>query len=386
MRCSKLIPDLRQLLISFAGLTFLLPVVVHAQDPPARHDLRPSTVIGLSEEQDDFFADIGALAAAPDGRLVVVDPLSRSVVSYDRHGLRVGRFGRQGYGPGEFQAPWRVAVTTDGRVVVRDLGLERYSVHLLSGEYQFSVPAKYDGSYWDAMWSGPGGSVLDLRRRWEAPEEPARVVQVSGRNASDTLAVVARIPNIRRRDLELPDRSGFVDQPFAGEYHWTVSGDGGIWWAEGQEARIDGLAASGMREVIALEPMNLPISAARADSALSDKEREIRDKLAGSGHAVGEWIERIRTPSTYPEVSGLFPGQSGHLMVPRAWPGRGSTLRIDIVTVDGQVAAHLHLPQGPDYLPELMVTDGTVLWIAAQTDLGVKYLIAHELPEGLWRS
>lgn len=54
----------------------------------------------------------------PDGRLFVADTHYSRVMIFDRDGNTLGSFGREGFGPGEFQLPTDVAFDADGFIYV----------------------------------------------------------------------------------------------------------------------------------------------------------------------------------------------------------------------------------------------------------------------------
>lgn len=62
------------------------------------------------------------IGIAPDGRLFAADTHYSRVLIFDRSGVELGRFGRNGDAGGEFRLPTDVAVAADGRIYVSEYG------------------------------------------------------------------------------------------------------------------------------------------------------------------------------------------------------------------------------------------------------------------------
>ena len=82
---------------------------------------------------DRPFGLIVGMAMSPDGHVVVLDAANRSVTVWDTSGKEVHRWGRQGEGPGEFQAPTSVSVSRDSTVALVDR--DRARLYQLNGEH-----------------------------------------------------------------------------------------------------------------------------------------------------------------------------------------------------------------------------------------------------------
>lgn len=99
----------------------------------------------------------GAIAMTDDGDIYVLDRGNSRVVVFDRRGNALRQFGREGQGPGEFQAPGGIGVVGD-RVVVYQPQLRRINVFSVTGEH---VADHVLGDYlWVADAVGVGSNVL----------------------------------------------------------------------------------------------------------------------------------------------------------------------------------------------------------------------------------
>ena len=85
------------------------------------------------DPEEHQFARVSGMAFAPDGRLVVLDVDNFAVTVWNASGERVGNWGREGEGPGEFPfRPGSLAVSDDGTVAV-ETGY-RVDLFALSGD------------------------------------------------------------------------------------------------------------------------------------------------------------------------------------------------------------------------------------------------------------
>lgn len=72
-------------------------------------------------EEAEFTEIIGG-TVAPTGTVYVVDRLNYAVAAFSPAGRMLWKVGRKGRGPGEYQLPYRIAVTPAGTLLVYDLG------------------------------------------------------------------------------------------------------------------------------------------------------------------------------------------------------------------------------------------------------------------------
>jgi len=88
--------------------------------------VQPRVTIGVLEGSAEYQLDnVVAVARQSDGDIVVVDGGTREVRLYDGDGTFIATFGRSGSGPGEFQDPVQVLVTSGDTLLVWDDALAR---------------------------------------------------------------------------------------------------------------------------------------------------------------------------------------------------------------------------------------------------------------------
>lgn len=131
-----------KILMRIAGLLFFLaPCPMSGQAAPAQAVFPdPVLVIGESLGRSEAYAFTRIVAIAVIGdSILVLEGGSNEVRVFSHGGNFLGRLGRTGEGPGEFQWATQLRVVPEGLVVV-DLGLRRQSFFSLKGELLRTEP------------------------------------------------------------------------------------------------------------------------------------------------------------------------------------------------------------------------------------------------------
>lgn len=117
-------------LLLFGSMAAAQPVprAIEIQRTGPRLELVEVLRLGSLEGPDDAFGRIMDATIDGRGRILVADGQNHRVSVYDRKGTLIAHLGRRGRGPGEFEAPWRVAVEGRDSILVWDASLSRVSV------------------------------------------------------------------------------------------------------------------------------------------------------------------------------------------------------------------------------------------------------------------
>jgi len=97
------------------------------------------------------FAAVRDVVRFPDGRIAVLDLLTREIRIFARDGQHILTFGREGDGPGEFRGPVRMSVVHGDSVVVWDMDGRRISVFSDRGSFGRSFPFSFLD--WNGLFS-----------------------------------------------------------------------------------------------------------------------------------------------------------------------------------------------------------------------------------------
>ena len=96
--------------------------------------------IGVDVGDDAYMFGRPGGVHAFGGRIYVIDQQVPVVRVYDFDGAHLFDFGAQGQGPGEFQSPYSIAGTDDGRIFIADSRNGRINVYSADGEYVADYP------------------------------------------------------------------------------------------------------------------------------------------------------------------------------------------------------------------------------------------------------
>ncbi len=138
--------------------------------------LREELSIGISEGESEYmFSRISDVAVDSGRRIYVLDYTEAELRIFDEDGKHIQTIGRRGQGPGEFMAPFSLAVTKGNAIMVHDLGNRRISYFSEAGNFLSSfstgdmvmVGSETDdrGNILSLVFtSGPEEQLLELRR------------------------------------------------------------------------------------------------------------------------------------------------------------------------------------------------------------------------------
>ncbi|HEX2203062.1 MAG TPA: hypothetical protein VHG91_07180 [Longimicrobium sp.] len=139
------------------SLTLALPAIAQRDtddDFPLRIDR--VEIVGL----DAALGTILSARVGPDGQVYVTDHQSAQIVAFDPDGRLLWRSGRKGRGPGEFEMPYRVAVSADRGVLVLDRATSEVSALGPDGRFRqrYTLPVLFGQV--DHMVATPAGELL----------------------------------------------------------------------------------------------------------------------------------------------------------------------------------------------------------------------------------
>jgi hypothetical protein len=194
------------------------------------------------------FGDITSVAIDARGRVLISDSFGSEIKIYDADGRFLGRFGREGDGPGEFNAPRDLTFDVSGRLWIRDDS--RITVLQpggAEGDWEVTDTRRFPGY---ARFTSRRGRVVgdrylypdayllgDIERYFYLPLGPdgqsADTVPVPGSGLSRTRQAYYWISEGNGRMVFGLNRAPFEPQP-----SWDVTGAGTVVSGTGGEYRL----------------------------------------------------------------------------------------------------------------------------------------------------
>lgn len=395
-------------------LTLLLVVVISCEEgsPPADgplisfSDTIAATVVAeigqLEGEADYLFGDVQAIAADESGRIFVADGIGSTIRAYDADGRFLALIGREGSGPGEFEAPADVTFGPDGRFFVRDASRITVLAPAASGALADSVVATWAiGTYGNLRSTR---SRVDAYGRYLYPKDMLRdtlphfyVPFVDGVETADTIAVPS-YPTMSRSEVAFYRTSarggrivdGLAAAPFAAIPAWDVT----------REATV----ISGDAESYVLYETDAAGDTVRVIRGPADRravpERDLADSLAALRARVDSLpvplaqVENLdpdirdqRWPEVLPAYTGVHYGESGHIWVAQ-WPPveRPDHRLYHVFGRNGEPVAVVLLPAPLVRDTPPFFTDSMVYGVVRDPDTGVERVVALRLATALSES
>ena len=312
--------------------------------------------IGGDDDGPGSFTQVRRSTIATDGagRIYAIDDVNIAVQVFDTDGNWEATIGREGEGPGEFERPYSLAVTSKGSVLV------------------------YDFSKRGLVVFGPDGSVMPERRGTLQPptsygnrhlggwgEDFVANVSVRGPPRTNLLGVFAGpdttliaskpIPNFQMKDYASCGTSLRLPPVFFNFIAWDVSSDRIAYsaWPDYAVTVKDGEVTRSVRR-------DFERRRATRGRALED----VRDDFGLLGICVipaAEVVDAAGFEDFIPWIDGVALAPSGELWVRRFEIGNPSAGPVDVFDATGSYVGTV--PEGGPALPVLFLPDDRIALI-----------------------
>jgi 6-bladed beta-propeller protein len=363
-------------------------VVVRADNPPVWgsnvrvvRDLR----IGAVEGADEYlFGRITSLAVRADGAIYVLDGQARSVREYDAAGRFVRAYGRQGSGPGELNGPEAIAVTRDGKLLVRDRANARIAVFDRSGVpvAHWPFPSSYGTNA--PMFTDTAGHVLtDVVVRDMDGRSPGQLGLLRYRSDGrlrDTLPWPTW--NFQRREVVVNANGGVARYkiPYDPDVNRTYSPHGYFVGGVSTRYAIDLIRPAST--VLRIQRRHTPVPVGAAERAsIRESMRSVRN--GNDPAAQGPNLAAVKPPFTSIRVDNegriwvQVPGRSTQHPSPQREqpPLWVSSDHYDVFSPSGQFLGTVRFPER--FTP--LVIRGDHVWGVEQDELDVNYVARYRI-------
>ncbi|MDE2662033.1 MAG: hypothetical protein OXI39_03375 [Gemmatimonadota bacterium] len=372
---------------------------------------RVGSALGEAWEEFGTIRRVGFDAA---GNLYVFDSLAGRITVVGPDGELVREFGGRGEGPGEFQHAQDMAVMSDGRVVVADMGHHAYHIFGPSGELERMV--RMDGPPGLAIirmhWPEPGGRslIVDARVRGFAVDfretdesdftfPKTRVIEridLTGADAVREVAAEGWMPP--RSDPETLETGGgrrivSLEGPrreFEPPLAVGVLPDGRLAYSDSSAYAIkiaerDGVASRILTRPFLPEPVTERMKRAEKDRQLKEagvsSVRLMPGGVSGTGPGLGdrarERIESLEFFEEVPVVRSVRTSWNGIIWVRRRGEEPVSRGPLDLLAPDGRYIGSY--PADATAIPHAFGPGGLAAFIE-RDELDIQTVVVKRLP------
>lgn len=376
------------------------------------------------------WATFGAVTSVrfdAEGRLYILDSQAKQVTVVGTDGSFLGTIGSPGEGPGELSSPFGLALTTDGRVAVFDIGHQGFVVYDSEGEYiattrvdmqEVGFPGREISPHPSGgIISGVGGRIrMEINGDVQAgpPSRPVAYFPLAGGEEGRVVYRAWDLPQAPESDtdLELAGGQSFtmrmpVERAFEPGLYTDVLPDGRLAVVDSVGYRVKLIDMDG-RVVRTLERPILPTP---VTGAIEERERDrrlaemtegggpqmvIQFRTTGPGGGGGgqvasdavrrmmeQRLESMVFAEEIPVIESMVADWEGRLWIQRNSGEPGEPGPTDIITIAGEYLGSL----APDGLrtPRAFGPDGLIVRIETD-EFDVPTLVVERLPEDLYRA
>lgn len=370
--------------------------------------------VGVAEGADyEMFSDVSDVAFDAAGNLYVADRDNGRIQVFGPDGAFLRQIGKKGQGPGELGQPLGVTVTSDGTVVVSDLGRGAFSLFDSDGTFQRNVLFGPElGPFVRQMMSHSEGGVVAPASRMRGFGTPGAAPEMSDKQgilhhslaegAKPSLMFEAESPPMRVRTSGSAGNQNVMVSPpptFSPDVDWAVLPGGGLAVSSGTDYAVSIVGPSGAVSHVLTRPIAArPVSEADKNAA-RERQREAMESGRGmirveanngarststGGSAneamIQQALARMEFAETMPAIQTLTTTPGGRIWVVRT-PSEGiEGGPIDILGADGSYRGTL--PAGTE-VPVAFARDGRAAYIE-RDEWGVAQVVVRRLPTA-WR-
>ncbi len=361
--------------------------------------LEPEMVLGVFEGPDEYMLGrVRSLAVSESGEIYLVDSQIPALRKYSVDGTHLATFGREGGGPGEYKRPdGGLAVLSDGRVVLRDPGNNRFSIFAPDGEFleSWRIPGGFNTGRKLYRDGHDNVYTLVLLERGLAPWDWTYGLARYQPDGTHTDTVLAPTWDYKRPQLtgQRDGSSSSSGVPFTAEDAWTFSPLGYAVGGVATDYRVDLYRPDG---VLRIEKAWDPVRVLADEK--DEQERQVRGQF--ERNFPGWRWNGPAIPNTKPPFSGLHVGEDGRIWVRLSQLGQPEMsveeareeeqrtnrpqiryrepVAFDVFEPDGRYLGHVRAPPGFSTSPE-PVFRGDFVWAVSRDDLDVPTVVRYRM-------
>jgi hypothetical protein len=160
------------------------------------------------------------------GNIYVLEWQTHSILKFGRHGNYLGSFGGKGEGPGEFVTPTEFHATPDDGLIVRDVGLHRFTAFRPDGEYDFTFG--FQGVIWNFRVGPEGQIYCETRDRDPRNLSGKAMLRIKQYSPDFTFLTTVDSAEVRYNKFITQPTYTNVPRPYAPRVWWDVTPAGNV--------------------------------------------------------------------------------------------------------------------------------------------------------------
>lgn len=367
--------------------------VVDATDGTAQDTLRMRIVWDVTPGRHptaDSLGELSGLALDRAGLTYVSDFQAVRIWVFDPQGRSRPPVGRQGEGPGEYQAPTGLAIDRRGRLAVRDIARVTY----FAGDPRTGTLSRYDTAFTGPTfsdWRSTRATRISTTNELYYPGGQNRIGRdgsrrifyyrytTSGRLLDTALAVpsLATLPppeaSVRLSASSGRILRGLSQVAFAPRAVWDVTPEGTLIVGDGTVYRFRELDAAG-RELRSFSHAHTPLAIPARER--QDSLRALRERLdtlpvpADRVEGMPEEVRQLRLPTHFPPYQEVYVAEDGVIWVRRWVPAERDETRFDLFSREGVYRRAVVLPRRIQGFPTPVLREDVVVGVVVDPETG----------------
>jgi hypothetical protein len=332
-------------------------------------DSIPLASIGGESDSTLDLSQLGSFAVlVADNGLMVSTPQPAALLAFDSAGERIGQFGRQGEGPGEYRAISSIAALGGDTVMAYEIVARKGILYNRAGDFLSSIEMPLTGMAFPYQLMGrtsdgtfvfilqspfaeaPPGSEAIFR-----PDMPV-VVWRSGNESYDTLFTLPGVQSTKSKIEIAPGQAMDIARAvaFGAVTFVAVHGDQ-VWSTTGESFEFEARDVTGALKRIVRMPRE-PREVTTADQdrykgILREVWEAIRARGAPAPMVESELakIDATEFAPRYPAIGQLLVARTGEVWISTGVPMIDDTMEWGVFNSEGKLLGRVTLPEGMLY-------------------------------------
>jgi hypothetical protein len=253
------------------------------------------------------FGEITDLAVDANGRILVLDAMSRTYHAFGADGAHLFTAGKPGSGPGEFAVPVQILVLPGDSVLVTDLGNSRASIFAPDGSPSRTIPLDFLDLA-AQQWAVAGDGSVVARR---AASEADMIVRVEASGeVVDTVVHLATPPRPAGSD----GRPVLLNPVPV----WTVLPTNGVVHGDSHRYRITVTEGTGEARLVFSRPVDPEPLTSSGREVIREAFRAVLAEQGAPKEVADDFFRQVAFWEELPLIAGILSGPEGTYWVQRA--------------------------------------------------------------------